>query len=661
MCAVKVKKDVLYCWNCKSDQSKCRPLETAGQRQTEKVAASTECQASTHFGRPLEKVKSFEDFVKGKKSRSEKCLYGKPAIKKTKIEDVTINIGLKKMVDGSLKTIWGKRLPITINRNAAHYQIVDKAVEKWAAFDRGFESLKEYVLLYEDGSSALFLPGVKKEFFELQKYKEALGKDFKRITLYLCLTQDHYEAEGIPYTEQPDDLELTNTDLLPSNLSDIAHYDVQIDLTQNSAALPAETDSLGLTDEIYARNLQNEFDSLPKEEDSSKQITSVSDVLKVLQEKVDKTKQFFLTTRRGIQLSRLLHLWQRQEKKSLVTGTLVVKYAGEDGIDQGALSREFLADAISDVSKHFFPGGGPINSTLHVQNGNFETCGKIAAVSLSQGGPLPCFLEKCVYDSMFKDYNMQEIKDDDLTANEQTIINEVKKDPQAHTDTILDSSYTGMINQDNIGNICNSLKVSFINRRCLYMKEFAKGLDSYDIMQLARDYPNLCEELFVSKYAQDTIPDADYLFSLFRPQFAEKGTARRATEETVIDHLQDLLHRIEDGMIVPKISVTAWNYPTDTTDKPEEYLQQSEVSIAKILGWFTGQRHRAHGSWQDLSIEVIFDHECKIRNQLHTVCYPVIHACSREVTLPVQHMSSADEFEQIFMTGFTHGYSFGRH
>ena len=90
-----------------------------------------------------------------------------------------------------------------------------------------------------------------------------------------------------------------------------------------------------------------------------------------------------------------------------------------------------------------------------------------------------------------------------------------------------------MINQENIGDICNSLKLSFTNRCCLYMKEFAKGLKSYHIMQLAKDYPNLCEERFVSKYAQDTIPDADSLFLLFQWQFAKKGTARRATEENM--------------------------------------------------------------------------------------------------------------------------------
>ena len=241
----------------------------------------------------MEKVKFYEKFVKGKKSRSEgSSCYGKPVKKKPKVEDVTVNIGLKKMVEGNLKTTLGKRLPITVSRNAAHCQILERAVAKWAAFDRSIDSLQEYVLLYEDGSSALFMPGDKKEFFELQKYKEALGKDFKRITLYLCLTQDHYEAEGIPYAEQPDDLEIINTDLLPSSLSGLAHFDVPVDLMQNSAALSAETDSLMLADEIYARNVQEQLDSLPLEEDPNKLITSVSDVLKVLQERVDKSKQF---------------------------------------------------------------------------------------------------------------------------------------------------------------------------------------------------------------------------------------------------------------------------------------------------------------------------------------------------------------------------------
>ena len=49
---------------------------------------------------------------------------------------------------------------------------------------------KAYVLLYEDGNRALFMPGGNKEFFDLSKYKEELGRDYRRICLYLCTEED---------------------------------------------------------------------------------------------------------------------------------------------------------------------------------------------------------------------------------------------------------------------------------------------------------------------------------------------------------------------------------------------------------------------------------------------------------------------------------------
>ena len=48
---------------------------------------------------------------------------------------------------------------------------------------------QEHVLVYEDGSHAQLMPG-NKDFFQLDNYKAEVGKDFKRITLYLCTTDD---------------------------------------------------------------------------------------------------------------------------------------------------------------------------------------------------------------------------------------------------------------------------------------------------------------------------------------------------------------------------------------------------------------------------------------------------------------------------------------
>ena len=49
---------------------------------------------------------------------------------------------------------------------------------------------KEYMLLYEDGNQALFMPGGTKHFFNLSKYKEELGHEYRRICLYLCTVDD---------------------------------------------------------------------------------------------------------------------------------------------------------------------------------------------------------------------------------------------------------------------------------------------------------------------------------------------------------------------------------------------------------------------------------------------------------------------------------------
>ena len=46
------------------------------------------------------------------------------------------------------------------------------------------------MLLYEDGNQALFMPGQTKDFFELSKYKEELGRDYRKLCLYLCTAED---------------------------------------------------------------------------------------------------------------------------------------------------------------------------------------------------------------------------------------------------------------------------------------------------------------------------------------------------------------------------------------------------------------------------------------------------------------------------------------
>ena len=269
-------------------------------------------------------------------------------------------------------------------------------------------------------------------------------------------------------------------------------------------------------------------------------VKSTSDILKSLASKVDVDENaFFIIVRRKASLSRVLTVWQRQAKKTPPTRVLKVHYCGEDGIDDGAIRLEFLANIIEEMGKTMFPDGSPVNSTFHVQNGNFRTCGELVAVSLAQGGPAPCFLEQCVYNSIFEDTDMEDIKDSDLTSNEQEILAGISANCNEHVDFILENGYTGPIDQKHIDAIVNSVKVCFISRRILYMREFAKGLNVLGLWDLIRSYPDKCQPLFLREYKVQTVPDANYVFSL-RPNYSNEGSSRRVIEESIMDHFHGL-------------------------------------------------------------------------------------------------------------------------
>ena len=104
-------------------------------------------------------------------------------------ESMTINIGLMLFDEKvmGLKAKWGKK----ITPGASYIEILEMGLAKWKAFHKDYvrEGL-EYKLLFEDGTEARFLPGQSKEFFTLSRYKEELGRDYRRITLFLCTEED---------------------------------------------------------------------------------------------------------------------------------------------------------------------------------------------------------------------------------------------------------------------------------------------------------------------------------------------------------------------------------------------------------------------------------------------------------------------------------------
>lgn len=380
---------------------------------------------------------------KKKQQQSGSKFRPKKKVKVNPDEIVTINIGQMRNSGNDLKPIGGKRLPIQVPKSASYTRILSKGIEKWIAFDRKFDPEEDYVLLFEDGSHAICLPG-QEEDFQLEKYKTELGKDYKRITMYLCTTAD------LEMSETSEDNNPTNSDLrssLDKNGTPPLSCDSPSGQELGHPCLSVQPAEQQILEDAQLAEMLQEWENTSESFEeitncSTTVVTDSSQIVKILSERVDHMQQCFLVSRRCAPFSRTIALWQRQTKKSPPTSVLKVHFNGEAGIDTGAMSQEFLAEVISDMGREVSPHGSPTDSTYYVQNGTFRTCGEIVAVSLAQGGPPPCFLEQCVYESMSKSVDMINIQEADVTTKEQQLLKDVSEN-------------------------CNtfSLKVSLVNRR----------------------------------------------------------------------------------------------------------------------------------------------------------------------------------------------------
>ena len=314
-----------------------------------------------------------------------------------------------------------------------------------------------------------------------------------------------------------------------------------------------------------------------------------------------------------------------------------------------------------------FPNGCPIDSTYHIQNGNFRTCGQIVAVSLAQGGPSPSLLEECVYNTLINpDLDMMKLSiQEHLSKNEKNIVEMIRQDIKGNQDIILDNGYTGLIDDEHVDEIVESVMISLISKRILYLKEFVRGLSLYGIDDLLSKAPGLCKSFFVQGLIQDTI-DANYLFSCMQPDYSDHGSSRRALEERVVDNMQDFLNNIEDNTITGYSAPVAWNYDEEdaskekpSDDPPEEKFETPDVTVQGMMMWLTGQKHVPLNG-RKMVIMIYFDHECKTRDPKHTICFPLVGACGMQITFPVAHMVDPSEFHTNLLLAYSKSQAFGK-
>ena len=589
---------------------------------------------------------------------------------------------------GGLKPVRGKRVWLNISNKAPYHSILKEAIQRWKAYHSDmYDDQEDYILVLEDGQEAQFLPGTdSKEFFSLHRYKQDILRDYTKITLYLCTSSDH-EAMIDSRAARDEMPEAKKCRLSGDGVGQKADEMVWeksesvTEINEEELNKPVVGSDKGCeleiqlqSDKLLAEQLDEELNGIPvtkpeaaQKEDPEVQkskIASCTEAIKELQKQVDESGHFFMVVRRGSDCFRKLKLWQHEARKKSPKQRLMVKFAGEAGIDDGALAKEYLGQTVTEIGKSFFLHGGPIDSMLHVHNGNFKTCGQVVAVSIVEGGPAPRFLEDSVYELILNSNKaLKNIGVANFTASEKMVIESIRANPIDHKEYIMEHGYTGIIHENNVYDIIWTVMVSIMSRKQVFINEFAKGLELFGLLDMMKANPELFPPLFVIDFSNAEEVDANYVVSILKPEFSGEGTSRQSVEEGILDYFQDFLISLENNEITGYKEMLASDVGGESSvveNDSAELYNEAELTPAGVLGWMTGQKHRPING-ETLNVTMFFDHDCLERNPNHTICFPIVEACSREITFPVSHMKDCESFKKVLLLAYCKGQCFANH
>lgn len=107
------------------------------------------------------------------------------------------------------------------------------------------------------------------------------------------------------------------------------------------------------------------------------------------------------------------------------------------------------------------------------------------------------------------------------------------------------------------------------------------------------------------------------------------------------------------------MTLTSFSLLDSQGDKNEEL---EKLTVPVVMQWLTGQAHRhlVVSERNTFKITVMFDHKCLEHTPNHSVCYPVVSACTSTVTFPTAHLGDYESFKRNLNTAIKYGASFDR-
>uniref|UniRef100_A0A8C2D7B1 Uncharacterized protein n=1 Tax=Cyprinus carpio TaxID=7962 RepID=A0A8C2D7B1_CYPCA len=167
--------------------------------------------------------------------------------------------------------------------------------------------------------------------------------------------------------------------------------------------------------------------------------------------------------------------------------------------------------------------------------------------------------------------------------------------------------YTGIVSVDKRDTVILHSTMRLIPM----LDQLRKGLQLYELPKIMKTHQDLCQPLFVTR--ENNKVDAVFILENSRPVFSEIGSAKHQ----------------QDG-------------PSNNNIAP------GSLTVGRIMQWLITQGHKPllPSEKKDFVINVRFHHDCDTQ---HTVCFPIVSACSRTITFPSAHLKTLCLTEVLYL------------
>ncbi|XP_030592032.1 G2/M phase-specific E3 ubiquitin-protein ligase-like isoform X2 [Archocentrus centrarchus] len=608
----------------------------------------------------------FQQFFKYREGKeAERRMFSKCKKKSKKI--VKISVGIMNKTKTGMRPIRGKTLPLDVEPSWSSEKLLGAAIKKLKDMEAG-----EYILLYPDGSQVKNIPGTDTPF-TIQLYKEAVGKSYQRITLFVCTTEgflsenprDESDSE-----DEEDDEVIVRVPPIMSPLSDTVLWtspesstpesrhrspstsqpsSVQVQNATGPQKASTSADHISshfynTYTNIYApviidsSSSEAEVEDFPMEDSDEPDGLTAADVISNLSLKINKTS----CSRFNINRANVWDGAYRGFRRSTYSpnSAMMVKFSDdvglvEEALDTGGPTREFLTLLMEAVkTRRIFEGKDhakylTFDSKAAEENEYFYV-GRMIAVSIVHGGPGPRCLspnffmylvgKDKTFEAPIDDIPDEEIKKALLEIKNAKSVNELRVLSEKHSSLLQTAGcyrFMGTL-EDKKKVVADYIQWYFIYRNHLSIQRFREGLATLDFVNALEQHPSLFS-LFMC-YTETRLT-ADAVEDIFHMQFSPPDSTRCQEETRVLSYWQDYLLYVEE--------------------------KSGNLSLEDILMFATGLREIPPAGIQPKP-QLLFE---------ATSHFPVANVCANTIRIPVLH--SYEEFQEAMDYGIQNSPGFG--